>query len=493
MRGIAQRGASGLLVLVILVLIVVAMIASYALSRMGSGGDDRAVTSLRLEAAASSLEQYASVASRLPCPANGNLPDTDANAGLENRASPTALTCASPDGTLPWKTLGLNRESTLDAWGRRISYRVYTGGGVGSLTQNGGASMVECDVTPAAPPTPVDATGLCASNADPYLRNTLPADFLAGKGLTVWAFNPDGAATKPGHAGKYDKYVDAAYVLMSHGATGLGAFTISGAMLPAPATGDEHDNTLAAGEFTARPESHPEVAASDPAHYDDQLVYRRLAEFVKRANLVARDWPETTSAVFDAATLATALGVGSVSPGSTGQTVINFPGVSVSGFSGAGSAATNIAFDTSGGVDGIGVRGGGGGTTNYINSQGSEFLQIKIVGSTVAKAGITLNHFGTFTVGANLFAEQVEFRFFDGTTQVDSITKAGCNPDGGLASFDLAPSGPFDSIEVRPQPAISGTTATLRRTSLLVSAFNACPAAATSCATSLSTPSNVCA
>jgi prepilin-type N-terminal cleavage/methylation domain-containing protein len=47
----------------------------------------------------------------LPCP------DTDGD-GLENRSG---ATCVSPEGTLPWATLGIGRQ---DAWGNSLRYRV---------------------------------------------------------------------------------------------------------------------------------------------------------------------------------------------------------------------------------------------------------------------------------------------------------------------------------------------------------------------------------
>ena len=55
---------------------------------------------------------------RLPCPALGTTPSTTAGAGMENKPG---ATCASPQGVVPWATLGLPE---TDAWNRRFTYRV---------------------------------------------------------------------------------------------------------------------------------------------------------------------------------------------------------------------------------------------------------------------------------------------------------------------------------------------------------------------------------
>src|SRR6478672_9140606 len=177
-----QAGASAVMILVIFVLLMVGFYALYTLSRVTGAGDERTDTQKRLAAAAAALERFAAANRRLPCPADGA-----ASSGLEQQAS--AATCTyGATGTLPWLTLGLSSDAGLDGWGRKISYRVYTGN-AGSLTQPGGVSMVDCDTVEL---TPGGATasagglgGLCVTNADPYLRSTTPAQFLAGKGLTL--------------------------------------------------------------------------------------------------------------------------------------------------------------------------------------------------------------------------------------------------------------------------------------------------------------------
>lgn len=279
MRHRREHGATGALIALILVLVMVGFLANSAFRRVATGSDENNETARRLSAGADALEQFAAVNGRLPCPA-----DPATNDGGERIRSANIAKCNFPAGTIPWRTLGMKFDDAIDSWGRKISYRVYTGtSSTGSLTQPGGVNMVECDTSD---PGAGDATavapngrgGLCVSDPDPLLRSTLDASFFAGKGMPL---NDFGAF-----------HGDVAYVLFSHGATGLGGYTVSGAILNLP-SGDERNNVRNTGPFTIRAFSDPDVAADDSNHFDDLLVYRTLPDLVKRTNLSARDWPET--------------------------------------------------------------------------------------------------------------------------------------------------------------------------------------------------------
>jgi hypothetical protein len=264
------------MVLMLMVLLMTGYLASYALYRVTTSGHERDTTKRLLAIASDSLDQFAAANARLPCPTDPTL-DT----GLEAQA--TAARCSFDQGTLPWKTLGMNHDDAIDGWGRKLSYRVYDGN-AGSLTQPGGVSMVECDtVEPLlGAKTGVAASlgGLCVSNADYRLRSTTPANFLAGKGFTLTDFGT--------------VHTDVAYVVISHGATGLGGYTVSGVQMDLPGGGgDERGNTNDTGAFTIRAFSDPDTAATSNAHFDDLLVYRTLPDLIRRAGLSARDWPET--------------------------------------------------------------------------------------------------------------------------------------------------------------------------------------------------------
>jgi hypothetical protein len=87
--------------------------------------------------------------------------------------------------------------------------------------------MVECDTNGADTATPAagSAGRLCRPNTRVTLRDTSPANFLAGKGFSL---NDNGTAV-----------TGVAYVLVSHGATGLGGYTVSGIRLDTPSNGGD--------------------------------------------------------------------------------------------------------------------------------------------------------------------------------------------------------------------------------------------------------------
>lgn len=467
----AQRGAVGALVIAIMVIVLLGLAATYLLSRIAGSSDEVTQTTRRLATAAEALDAFAGSAQRLPCPA-----DPAADTGVEAQAGPATCTFAAT-GTLPWRTIGLKREDAYDTWGRKITYRVYTGNR-GSLTQAGGASMVNCDTTEGAPggttATVGSLGGLCNPGGNIYERNTTPAQFLDNKGLSV-----DNLGTANNDT--------VAYVLVSHGATGLGGFTVSGAQLSMPA-GDERNNTRETGPFTIKAFSDVDVAATSGVHFDDVLAFRTVEELARRANLAARDWPEFAGAargiVFDAATVSAAAGA-PVTSGGVGQSTLNFTGAQVSG-RGTGAALGEISFDTLGGYGGIGVATGG---SNLIQSGADEFLRIDFTDGGFTKFGATLNDFGFYGF---FLLELVEFRFYIGDTQVagSPVLGVSCSVDGALASFYVDVGTPFNRVEIVPIPALNffgpdGITA------FLVSEVKACPAADATCRTSLDDPAVV--
>ena len=214
---------------------------------------------------------------RLPCPANPAL-----DAGDEVRASPV---CTFPQGTIPWKSLGLRREDGYDPWGWRISYRVYTGA-AGSLVQDAhpdtdscavdaGASMVCCDPTQTQAASTADGTGdggFCKKN-----KKTDPNNFLAGKGFSVNDFG----TVKTG----------VAYVLISHGPSGGGGYTAASTQVALPMNANELANMSATGTFVAATASASTVSADDPAHFDDIIAYVTVSDLISKAGRGARTWP----------------------------------------------------------------------------------------------------------------------------------------------------------------------------------------------------------
>lgn len=454
-----RRRASGVSVMVIVVMLLLMMsfLAVYTLSRHSGGLDQRTETIARMTAAQDALEAFAASAGRLPCPAN---PATDTGEEVQL----TASTCTHPEGTLPWKTIGLRREQGYDQWDTKLSYRVYINGGDGSLTQPAGVDMTHCDLV--EPDSVLGAGRVCRTSTDPYQRNTSSASFLANKGLRLIDMGVD-ASTR-------------AYVIVSHGPTGLGGYTMAGAKRADP-IGDQRDNMRATGPFTIKAFSDPDTATNNANHFDDLLVYRNLAEVVKRANLAARDWPE--GATFNAATLASATGSGAYRADVGND--FTFMDNRYEATGGTGS----FSFTTSAGTEGIGITSADSFLVTGAFVNVGEVIRVELSGDAT-RAAITLNHFGKL-FDSTLVREQVRVRFLDSSDAPVGVAllRQGCRADGGLATLVVEPSTPgaqFRNVELRGEN-VSGFGIS---SSWLLAEFAACTSA--TCDTTLGAATNRC-
>ena len=428
-----QRGLSGVLMAVILIVVAVIALATLALSRLNKSAERSREMAVRFSHLDDAFTQFVAASGRLPCPAD---PAADTGIAVPSAAGP----CTHGEGTVPWQSIGARRDDAIDPWGNRISYRVYSVA-VGGLTQDRGASMVDCDTGDSGPVDP--ATGVCLASP----KDTGAANFLGAKGLDV---DDLGTAKK------------AAYVLVSHGETGFGAYTTVGTRKDLPAAGgSERSNTAVTGPFAVKAFSSAQSdppPPTHPSHFDDYVAYRNLEDLVRKAGLFARNWPEeaaatgsTTSASFGESALETAIG-GSVTSGqSVGQVSVTFTGVVASGQVEDGSQ--ELTYVDSGGMAGIGVAGGG---SALIQSSANESVRFSFTES-FSRFGITLNDFGTFAS----FVERFELRFFRGDAQVGSqVIGKGCALDGGTASFQVNFGQLFDAVVVTPLAAEHATDPT---------------------------------
>jgi hypothetical protein len=458
-----QRGLAGALIAVVLVLAAVIALASLVLTRVNRSAERTTELAPKFEAIKAALVQHVASTGRLPCPAD---PTVDDGAAVPAVAGP----CTHVSGTVPWRTIGLRQSDAIDPWTNKISYRVYTGA-AGSLTQDGGASLVNCDLgdTGAKDGT----TGLCIAAP----RDTGPDQFILGKGFSV-----TDNGTKP----------NVAFVLISHGPSGLGAYTTAGKQRDMPATGgDERTNTEANGPFVMKAFSEISVAPTDSAHFDDYVSYMGIKELAQAAGVYARHWPEEagttpTSVTFTQGVVEAAVG-GAVTPGSgVGQVSVTFNGVVIS--NPAAGATDQISFESIGGYGGLGVAGGG---SSLIQSSANEKLSLSFAES-FTKFAVTLNDFGYYN---SQYYEIAEFRFYLGGNEVSSPRYGvGCRIDGGLASFTMDTTTLFDRVEIIPYPAydlVAGTFTAV--TAFLVTDVKACPASEPTCTTSLAAAGNNCA
>ncbi len=216
-----------LLAMVSAVLIAVAVTLSIRLLDAATAKSGQAADlNGRMQRIKDALVQFAMLNGRLPCPANGALvndPGTAAPSGAVNACTPNQTA-----GVVPWAELGIPRVMSLDPWGRKITYRVFDG--VNSLTRANGVGCV----------APCTATLLT-------VRRT---------GL------PDAT--------------DVAFVLVSHGASGLGAWLPQGGRMSLPVSNVEQANYSAAGPFNDLTRTDPSVPPTAATHFDDTVHYMTL-------------------------------------------------------------------------------------------------------------------------------------------------------------------------------------------------------------------------
>ena len=229
-----RKFAGGAALAMIATLLVVA--ATTLAIRMTRQVEDRtervSKTQARMERIRAALHAHAASQGRLPCPANG-AQDT----GLAVPVA-AAVMCTHRDGTVPWVSLGLQAEDALDGWGHKISYRV--------------------------PDSFVQVDSVKSSNSS--TAGLKVKDYLVDRYKLAW-------------------------VLISHGASGLGAWRVFLPQMALPgAGGNEWDNTQAApveffrrGEALVDPSTGVEYALNNAAHFDDVLLYESIEDLKNRS------------------------------------------------------------------------------------------------------------------------------------------------------------------------------------------------------------------
>lgn len=290
-----SHGAVLFAVVTALSLAVIIVLTGFILgtSEIRAGRTERTIE--RLKRIEDALTQFVSAYGRLPCPADGTL-----ESGLENPVANasdlrvgTAI-CATLKGTVPWATLGMSKDDALDAWAQKITYRVFHG--TTGLTQTGGASMTDCDLYDTGLSKPLPANGLCETAT----HDNTAEQFLFGKGLS---FDDKGNITS-----------GIAFVLISHGPTGRGAFIPgspgqqtplpNAANVPERANADNDTQVPAQRTFYARDFSDPSISPDDTSHFDDLTRFIRIDELIRKAARGPRDWPDPGEVGFDETTTA---------------------------------------------------------------------------------------------------------------------------------------------------------------------------------------------
>lgn len=167
---------------------------------------------------------------RLPCPADGSVPDGTAGAGTEQVSGNF---CTVQFGVVPWATLGVPE---TDAWGRRFTYRV------APIFADAFAANTSSTATTTTPASPDNQVPTCSPTPVP----TQPTSFaLCSLGDLVVLTRSD-STHKPTALGS-----GLPAVIVSHGKNGYGAWQTNGTAIAAPAAGtDEAANAGDGGTAT---------------------------------------------------------------------------------------------------------------------------------------------------------------------------------------------------------------------------------------------------
>lgn len=228
---------------IVLVIAAIALTMGVTAFSAAMANAAHSTTTKRQEMIKAALVSYVSKYRRLPCPdlpgASGNLPGT----GDDNRTTPgnVATTCASVVGVVPYIDIGLPRETVLDGWDNFFTY----------------------------------AATIDASN--PKLDWTRSTNFIPGKlgNLSVLLRDPaTSSSTINVTAPEF-----AAFVLISHGPNGLGAWASQGTANVAPLAGsDEATNASGGTNFIQREPSTN--AALTYGAFDDQVTFMKPSELL---------------------------------------------------------------------------------------------------------------------------------------------------------------------------------------------------------------------
>ncbi len=287
------RRAAGFTLIEIAVVIVVlslllAMMAGIATAMLGQ--QRREATRQRLAGVETAIALFVSQNQRLPCPANGTLQGTDANAGVEQITLGATNTCSvggvansQQHGVVPWRALGISEQDATDGWGNRLTYRVDA-----DFVTTPSMNFTYCDPGGTAAIAAFGSPGgycntACTSATFPA-SCTPPSDATATQGLTVRnlggtiIMNPVTPST------------GAAYVVISHGENGEGAYNNQGVVQGAsgPGSGTEESKNaanLALGAYYV--DDFPSYPAGN-GHFDDFLLRPSILAVAIKAQLGPR-------------------------------------------------------------------------------------------------------------------------------------------------------------------------------------------------------------
>jgi len=274
-----NRGFTLVEILIVVVILGLIMAMAAVLLRAVSITQKRSLTASRMANVEAAIVQFVMLTRRLPCPADGS--QSASLGGQEMYNSVTGACITQQNGVVPWRSLGLSASDILDGWDRRMTYRVAPG-----LMADKALDLSWCD--PAGTLTYVAGSPCSITCTSSTLGNcTKPSDVLAGKGFLIRNLAltnvMDPAATPS---------TGAAYVLISHGESGGGAFLDTGILGTSTSTdGTEEQKNYANLDVVGTGGYYVDDQSTDiagAAHFDDVVVRPSVLSVASKAGLGPR-------------------------------------------------------------------------------------------------------------------------------------------------------------------------------------------------------------
>ena len=296
--GGAIRAVPGFTLIEIAVVIVVlslllAMIAGLATAMLGQ--QRREATRQRLAGVETAIALFVSQNKRLPCPADGRTPGTTSGAGTEARNDTTDV-CniggaanTQTHGVVPWQTLGLAEQDVTDGWGNRLTYRVAP-----ELVRDNAMNLTACDPGGTGGLSSGVCDASCASGTFPA-SCTPPSTYTYDKGLKIRNIVSASLIMDPAPAS--GPSTGAAYVVISHGENGEGAYSNQGTLQAGTIASGTLESANNAADVTfvnalsstaaAFVDDFP-VYAEGVGHFDDWLLRPSILTVATKAQLGPR-------------------------------------------------------------------------------------------------------------------------------------------------------------------------------------------------------------
>lgn len=235
-----QRHKGFTLIEISMVIVVMGLLLTFLVGLSASLISQQRIQSTRQRIAGidTALSLYVSTYRRLPCPADGRVDSATGGDEYATAGPPRTCTGNQQHGVVPWRALGLTSADVEDGWGGRFTYRVGP-----DLVLDNAMDFTSCDpagtstTAITAPPFCNPTTGGTPCNAANLANCTPPALAIqpaVKKGLVVKnvagtvVMDPRGAS---GTCLTTETSTGAAYVVISHGPEGGGAYGSAGTLL----------------------------------------------------------------------------------------------------------------------------------------------------------------------------------------------------------------------------------------------------------------------